>query len=308
MVLTYIGGHGHAHALHGQGEHLADLLTGSLGGYRGTAQQVDGVLHDDGANGRDGILKAHGKADVGQPLTVPGGEQAALTPERELLLLGRPGKEPERAQPAAEQLAEDGGNGRAVHAHAHGDDEQVIQPDVQHAGRQQEIERVLGVAHGAEHAGSVVVQHRGRDAQEDDPDVEHGVRVQLFRRVDELKQRARHQGGEDGEHHAQHHAEQGTVEQVLPQAALILGTEGLGYRDAKAHAGTLHKAQDEEVERVGGAYRAQCVGAQAPAHNDGVRKAVQLLEQGAQHQRQRKPQNLEQRLAHRKVRGARLAF
>ena len=167
---------------------------------------------------------------------------------------------------------------------------------------------MLGVAHGAEHAGSVVVQHRGRDAQEDDPDVKHGVRVQLFWRVDELKQRARHQGGGDGEHHAQHHAEQGTVEQVLPQAALILGTERLRHRDAEAVAGGQHEADDHEVEGVGGAHRAQRVGTDAAAHDDRIGKAVQLLEHRAQHQRQRKPHNLEQRLAHRKVRGAGLAF
>ena len=76
---------------------------------------------------------------------------------------------------------------------------------------------------------------------------------------------------------------------------------------AEADTRALDEAQNQKVQRVGAAHSSQCVGAQAPAHNDGVRKAVQLLEQGAQHQRQRKPQNLEQRLAHRKVRGAGLA-
>ena len=62
------------------------------------------------------------------------------------------------------------------------------------------------------------------------------------------------------------------------QAALILCAKGLCGRDAKAHAGALYKAQNEEVEGVGGAYCAQRIGTQAPAHDDDIRKAIQLLE------------------------------
>ena len=92
--------------------------------------------------------------------------------------------------------------------------------------------------------------------------------------------------------------------QVIP----VLCAEALGHRDAEAVAGSQHKAHDHKIQRVGRAHRAQRIGADAAPHDDRVHKAVQLLEQGAQHQRQRKPQNLEQRLAHRKVRGAGLAF
>ena len=71
VVLPHIGSHSHAHALHGQGEHLTDLFACCLGCHSGAAQQVDGVLHDDCADSRDGIFKPHGEADVGQPLAVP---------------------------------------------------------------------------------------------------------------------------------------------------------------------------------------------------------------------------------------------
>ena len=64
--------------------------------------------------------------------------------------------------------------------------------------------------------------------------------------------------------------------------------ERLRYRDAEPHAGSLYKAQDQEVQRVGTAHRGQRLGAQAASHNYGIGKAVQLLEQGSQHQRQRK--------------------
>lgn len=71
VVLADISCHSRAHACHGHGEHLANLLTGGLGGHGGAAQQVDGILHDEGTDGRNGILKAHRKADIGQPPAVP---------------------------------------------------------------------------------------------------------------------------------------------------------------------------------------------------------------------------------------------
>lgn len=134
MVLAHIGGHGHADALHGQGEHLADLLARRLGGNGHAAQLVDGVLHDDGTDGRDGILKAHGKADVSQPFAVGHRKLAALFREADALDLV---EEPPCAEDAADELADDGGDGCALHAHVQRHDEQPVQPDVQKAGHQQ---------------------------------------------------------------------------------------------------------------------------------------------------------------------------
>ena len=136
---------------------------------------------------------------------------------------------------------------------------------------------MLGIPQCPQHAGGIVIQNRSRDAQKDDPDVEHGIGVQFLRRMDKPEQRPSHQGGKHREHCAQHQTEQCAVQQIFLQAALILCTKGLCGRDAKAHAGPLHKAQNEEVEGVGGAHRAQRIGAQTPAHDDGIRKAVQLL-------------------------------
>ena len=86
------------------------------------------------------------------------------------------------------------------------------------------------------------------------------------------------QGSKHRKHHAQHQTEQCAVQQVFLQPVLILCAKGLCRRDAKAHAGSLHKAQNKKVEGVGGAYRAQRIGAQTPPYDDGIRKAVQLLE------------------------------
>ena len=163
---------------------------------------------------------------------------------------------------------------------------------------------MLGIAQTAQDGGRIVIQHRGRNADEDDADVGHRVLEQLVRGVNKLQQRPGDQGRDDSERHTHRHTERRAIEQVLVQVIAVLGTEALGHRDAKADTGTLGKAQDQKVQRIGGAHRAQCVSAKAPAHNDSVRKAVQLLEQGAQHQRQGKFQDAGQRPAHRKVGGA----
>ena len=191
VVLAHVGGHGHTHAFHRQGEHLANFFARRLGGHHHAAHQVDGVLHDDRSDSGDRILKPHGQADDRQPLAVGRGEAGVLFGKPDALHLG---EEPPGAEQAAEQLADDGGQCRAVHAHAHRHDERPVQPDVYNAGPQQKVERMLGIAQRPQHAGRVVVQHRGRDAQKDDPDVLDGVRKNIVRRVDELQQRRGQQG------------------------------------------------------------------------------------------------------------------
>lgn len=131
VVLADISCHSRAHACHGHGEHLANLLTGGLGGHGGAAQQVDGILHDEGTDGRNGILKAHRKADIGQPPAVPRREDTVFPGEMDAL---HPGEEPPGAKQAAEQLADNGGDGCALHAHTQRYDEQPVQPDVQETG------------------------------------------------------------------------------------------------------------------------------------------------------------------------------
>ena len=67
VVLAGICSHSHPHALHGKGKHLTDLFAGRLGGHSCASQKIDGILHDDRAYGGNGVFKAHGKADAGQP-------------------------------------------------------------------------------------------------------------------------------------------------------------------------------------------------------------------------------------------------
>lgn len=126
--------------------------------------------------------------------------------------------------------------------------------------------------------------------------------------MNQLQQRRGKQGGKHGKHHAEHHAQQCPIGKIPVQVIPVFCPERLRYRDAEPHAGSLYKAQDQEVQRVGTAHRGQRLGAQAASHNYGIGKAVQLLEQGSQHQRQRKHKNAHQRPPRCQVRCAGRAF
>ena len=127
VVLAHIGRHGHADALHRQGEHLADLLARRLGRHDDAAHQIDGVLHDDRTDGRDRILKPHGQADDRQPPGVGCGKMQVVPGKMHVLDLC---KEPPGTQQAAEQLACHGSDGRTIDAHAAGHNKRPVQHNV----------------------------------------------------------------------------------------------------------------------------------------------------------------------------------
>ena len=210
-------------------------------------------------------------------------------------------KEPPRTQHAAEQLACHRRDGCAVDAHAAGHDEQPVQPDIQQTCPQQKIERVARISQRPQHTGRVVVQDRCRDAKEDDANIQRCVGKNIHRCVDERQQRRSPQRGRHRENHAEYHAEQYAIIEVAVQVIAAFRTEGFGHRDAEADARALHKAQNQKIQRVGAAHRRQRVGAKAPPDDDGIGEVVQLLEQCAQHQRQRENQYAGQRSPGRQI-------
>ena len=88
---------------------------------------------------------------------------------------------------------------------------------------------------------------------------------------------------------------------MAAQITVIPRAEQLRDRDRKAVAHTDDKAEDQIVDRPGRADRGQCTDAAEAADNDSVRQRIELLEQIAQHQRQRKHQNNFERTAAREV-------
>ena len=96
--------------------------------------------------------------------------------------------------------------------------------------------------------------------------------------------------------HRQHNAQDGCNGQrgvhgnlgILP----ILGPQVLGHHDAGTHGHALAEADEQEDGRAAGANGCQSVAAQEIAHDDGIGRIVQLLEQVAQNQRHSKQQQV----------------
>lgn len=65
-VLSAVCGHSGSHSVEGTGQQLKKLGSGRYGGHIETAQGVDGGLEDNGADGGDGVLQAHGDSHGAQ--------------------------------------------------------------------------------------------------------------------------------------------------------------------------------------------------------------------------------------------------
>ena len=88
---------------------------------------------------------------------------------------------------------------------------------------------------------------------------------------------------------------------MAAQITVIPRTEQLRDWDCKAVADANDKAEDQIVDRPGRADRGQRTDTAEPAHDDGIRQRIELLEQVAQHQRQAEQENNFERTAARKV-------
>ena len=154
-----------------------------------------------------------------------------------------------------------------------------------------------GIARRPQRARAEVVEHGGRNAQEDHQHVLKRLFKDVLRRAHQRQHRPRQQ------HHGRRHdrrqrdADHRAIEEVALVFVSALGAEGLRQRDAEADARALHKAQRQEIERIGGAHRRQGVRADQPADHDRIDETVQLLKQRAQDQGQREQQNLLNRAA-----------
>ena len=131
-----------------------------------------------------------------------------------------------KAANARHSLTKHGGKGGAEHAHVEQDDAGKIQPDVQHAGHQQEIQRALAVAQCTHQgAGHIIKQSEG-DACKNGADID-------IRKVDDIGRGVRphqHQPGHshrnDGEHRGKSDGQPHGIGGVAAHLVVVVGTEG----------------------------------------------------------------------------------
>ena len=297
-VLPGVGCHGRADALHRNGQQTLGLACCGDGGNGGAAQHIDRPLHDDAANGRDAALQAHRHTDAQQTY-------AGLFREGQIVLFHfqhvELAAEINKAQHAGDDLRNVGCQRRAEHAEMERHDKQKVKADVQCAGQNQKVKRRLAVAQCAHDGRHHIVQKDERDARKNPADVDDRAVNDVVGRLHQLHHRAGQRNGADGQHHTGRHAEPGGVGDMAAQIFIVPRAEQLCNGNRKAVADADDETQNQIVDRAGSADRGQRTDTAEPAHDDGIRQRIELLEQVAQHQRQAEQENNFERTAARKV-------
>ena len=290
-VLAAVGGHSHARGVQRRGDEAVDLAAGGDRGDRIGPEAVDGALHQDRADGRDGKLQAHRQTDRRELRDVfqirP--QIAAAEVQR-----GHAAADIHMAGRAGGQLRDHRGQGRALDAHAEHAHQEQVEQDVDDHGHDQEVHRGVAVAHGAQHGGAEVIQHRRAHAHEHDVEVAEGLVEDLGRGVDQTQDVVGPEGAQQHDERRQPQAQPDELARAALHAHGVSRAEALGHGDGQTRAAADGKAQDHKVQRAGSAHRGESVHAEDAADQDAVGQTVKLLKQVAQKQQPTEGQDASQ--------------
>ena len=222
-ILAGVGGHGGADALQRHAEELRSLAAGGLRRHDIAAQTVHRALQHHAANGGNAALQAHGEAHGAKLCAVRSADAPFFLIPAQFRVVAH---DVNKAADARHSLTEHGGKGCAEHAHVEHNDAGKVQPDVQHAGHQQKIQRALAVAQCTHQgAGHIIKQSEG-DACKNGADID-------IRKVDDIGRGVRphqHQTGHshrnDGEHRGKSDGQPHGIGGVAAHLVVVVGAEG----------------------------------------------------------------------------------
>ena len=216
-------GHGGADALQRHAEELRSLAAGGLRGYDIAAQTVHRALQHHAANGGNAALQAHGETHGAKLCAVGRANSPLFLIPAQLRVVAH---DVNKAADARHSLTEHGGKGRTERAHVEHNDAGKVQPDIQHTGHQQKIQRAFAVAQCTHQgAGHIIKQGKG-DARKNGADID-------IRKVDDVSWGVRphqHQTGHshrnDGEHRGKGDGQPHGIGGVAAHLVVVVGTEG----------------------------------------------------------------------------------
>ena len=222
-ILAGVGGHGGADALQRHAEELRSLAAGGLRGYDIAAQTVHRALQHHAADGSNTALQTHGEAHGAKLCAVRSADAPFFLIPAQFRVVAH---DVNKAADACHSLTEHGGKSRAEHAHVEQDDAGKVQPDVQHAGHQQEIQRALAVAQCTHQGAGHIIKQREGDACKNGADID-------IRKVDDIGRGVRphqHQMGHchrnDGKHRGKGDGQPHGIGGVAAHLVVVVGTEG----------------------------------------------------------------------------------
>lgn len=176
-------------------------------------------------------------------------------------------------------------------------DQQQVEHHIDAAGKEQDVERALGVAFASEHGLAEGEDHEEGNAEEIDSQEEGGLVEDGGRRAHEAKQTGskdlaepqQQDAGKDREHHRRAYRVANTMAIV---ASDEVGDDGIGTN------GDTHKKVDEEIDKKGiGAHGSQRLTGGKAAHHGHVDGDEELLHDAACRKGKCKTQNLAQQRA-----------
>ena len=189
------------------------------------------------------------------------------------------------------------GPGGSRHSHPEAKDKDQVQGDVQKGRGGEEEEGGAAIPQGPKDAGEKVIQHGGGDAPKDDDNIEIGVREDIRRGVHKGQHRGGGKDGGGGEKKGDSSREKDGPRRRSAHPPVVPGAEVLGHRDGKTAANPGNKSQHQKAQGAGGAHPRQGGDPHKPPHDEGIRHAVELLEQAPQHQGAAKKEYHLQRLS-----------
>ena len=187
--------------------------------------------------------------------------------------------------------------GYSCDSHVEDNDQQQVEHHIDAAGKEQDVERALGVAFASEHGLAEGEDHEEGNAKEIDSQEEGGLVEDGGRRAHEAQQTGskdlaepqQQDTGKDREHHRRAYRVANTMAVV---ASDEVGDDGIGTN------GDTHKKVDEEIDKKGiGAHGSQRLTGGKAAHHGHVDGDEELLHDAACRKGKRKTQNLAQQRA-----------
>ena len=251
------------------------------------AEGVYCALQQHGADRRDGELQTDRNAHPEQTERLRPAEfpVVLLHPQHVKVLFHIPDAEHTR-----DRLRHDRCNGRARNAHFQAIDGRKVQYNVDKRCQRQEPDRRLAVAQRTQHARPHIVKDGRRNAAENDENIVKGVFKLLRRRSHRRQHRPARRKRQRQQQRRCNRRKPDAVADVPAQRPIVARTEGL--RNWDRHTGT-QAAAEADYEKIYGGGRADAAQrhhAQRVADDRGIDKRVDLLEQQAKQNGDRKLQ------------------
>ena len=289
QVLAHEGGGRQSNGLHGQEQQLVNLGIRRPAGHTVVTEVIDIGLDKNIGEGGDRHLDGGGDTHPDDLL-----QHIPMEPQRaqaQLDTLVCP-QQCRHHQYCRGCLGQDRSQRHTLNAHIKGQDEHQIQHRIHNGTDHQEIEGPLGIAHRPEDTRADVIEHQTQNAAEIDGEIGGGFWQHILRGLHQPQHKGCHAEAHASEDHAQNQGHgdggmDGFFHLVVPFRTVILA-------DDHARTGRkAHKETDEHIDNgAHGAHGGVSLVADKLTHHPGIHGVVQLLEDIAHQQRQRKQNNV----------------